>query len=130
MSTAKKVGRTGICHKEKPPVFPVIQNGSFSDPRAKAGETFSLRAKSKKKNKISFNCQILDQKLPFHNHTTTQFRYKTGTVQSALESRLLAQFSKFFFFQTVPGVRILKQFSKFSRDIWLSLRKLRRKIAK
>ena len=73
MSTARKVGRTEICPQQKKPSFSgscMIQSGSFSDPRAKVSETFSLQAKSKKKNKISFNCQILEQKLPFPNHTT------------------------------------------------------------
>ena len=47
----------------------------LSDPRAKTKHKFHLRAKSKNKNKMSFNCQILDQKLPFPNQTV---RIKTG----------------------------------------------------
>ena len=72
MSSAKKV----VPHfgQKKTPIFDAsspIENGSFSDPRAKTKHKFHLRAKSKKKNEMSFNCQILDQKLPKPNHTTT-----------------------------------------------------------
>ena len=48
----------------------ILEMGVLSDPRAKTKHKFHLRAKSKNKNKMSFNCQILDQKLPKPNQTT------------------------------------------------------------
>ena len=75
LTLARKVVRVPKSVQKKSGLFScgcMIRIGSFSDPRTKTSETFSLRAKSKKKNKIPFNCQILDQKLPFPNRTTAR----------------------------------------------------------